>query len=274
LAAAFWMVGGVSHADVPTDQCIGANAKAQWLRQAGKFGEAREQLKSCAEPSCPGMVRDDCMQRLDELERAQPTIVFDVKDSAGNDVSAVTVTVDGRRLADRLDGRAIAVDSGEHKFMFTIAGQPPVLRSLLLQEGEKGRREHVVVPTLAQASRLQVAAEPSPEDRHTSPWRAVGLATAGVGVVGLGVGVALGVLAMNKKSDAGCDSNSVCPTQPAADTLSDAKSAANASTAFFVAGGVLAAGGISLWLLAPSSAVRAAATVGDRSAGLALQGAW
>src|ERR1700690_180086 len=120
LAVAFWTVGGVSRADVPTDQCIGANAKAQWLRQAGKFGEAREQLKSCAEASCPGMVRDDCMQRLDELERAQPTIVFDVKDSAGKDISAVAVTVDGRRLADRLDGRAIAVDSGEHTFSFLV----------------------------------------------------------------------------------------------------------------------------------------------------------
>jgi hypothetical protein len=198
LAVAFWTVGGVSRADVPTDRCIGGNAKAQWLRQAGKFDEAREQLKSCAQASCPGMVRDDCMQRLDELERAQPTIVFDVKDSAGNDVSAVAVTVDGRRLVDRLDGRAIGVDSGDHTFTFTVAGRSPVSRTLLLHEGEKGRREHVVVPASAQSSRPEVSAEPATEDRHPSPWRAIGLATAGVGVVGLGVGVALGVVAVKK----------------------------------------------------------------------------
>jgi hypothetical protein len=274
LAVALWTVGGVSRADGPTDQCIGANAKAQWLRQAGKLAEAREQLQSCAEASCPAMVRDDCVQRLDELERAQPTIAFDVKDSSGNDVSAVAVTVDGRRLVDRLDGRAVAVDSGEHTFTFTIAGQSPASRTLLLHEGEKGRREHVVLPAPAQASRPQVAAEPSPEGPHPSPWRAIGLATAGVGVVGLGVGAALGIVAMNKKGDAGCDSNSVCPTSSSADTLSDAKSAANASTAFFIVGGVLAASGVSLWLLAPGSAVQAAATVGDRSAGLVLRGVW
>jgi hypothetical protein len=56
------------------------------------------------------MVRDDCTQRLDELNRQLPTIVFDGKDAAGGDVIAVSVTVDGRLLTERLDGAPLEVD--------------------------------------------------------------------------------------------------------------------------------------------------------------------
>jgi hypothetical protein len=42
-----------------------------------------------------------------DLERAQPTVVFDVKDDAGNDLTDVKVTVDGNPLADKLTGTAL-----------------------------------------------------------------------------------------------------------------------------------------------------------------------
>jgi hypothetical protein len=64
-------------------QCIAADTDAQTLRISGKLRAMREKLSVCADASCPGMVRDDCMQRTDELQRMQPTIVFEVKDSRG-----------------------------------------------------------------------------------------------------------------------------------------------------------------------------------------------
>src|ERR1019366_7525907 len=89
------------------------------------FAAARGQFLACASASCPALVRDDCAKRLDDVERAQPTIVFDAKDGAGRDVSMVTVTVDGHPLVDRLDGTSPRVDPGGHPLGFTVSGPAP-----------------------------------------------------------------------------------------------------------------------------------------------------
>ncbi|HET9953408.1 MAG TPA: hypothetical protein VFQ61_02830, partial [Polyangiaceae bacterium] len=77
-------------------ECVDSNTAAQSLVREGKFGAAREQLKRCLEPACPGLVRDDCAQRLDALDRVQPTVVFEVKDEQGRDLAEVTIQVDGQ----------------------------------------------------------------------------------------------------------------------------------------------------------------------------------
>src|ERR1019366_8465548 len=113
------------------------------------------------------MVRDACTKRLDELEKAQPTIIFRAKDASGQDVSAVKVTVDGRPLADKLDGTALPVDPGDHVFTFTTADQPPVTKTFVIGSGEKERREPVIFggapasPTPAQPT-AAVAPTPQP----------------------------------------------------------------------------------------------------------------
>jgi hypothetical protein len=131
--------------DVTKDQCIEANTKAQSLRRSGKLVSAHAQLAICIDPRCPGIVRNDCTQRLDDLERVQPTIVFDAKDAAGNDLSDVRVSMDGKPLVGRLDGTAIEVDPGPHAFTFDVSGQPSVTRGFVLKEGEKLRRERIVI---------------------------------------------------------------------------------------------------------------------------------
>jgi hypothetical protein len=131
--------------DVTKDQCVDANTKAQSLRRSSKLVAARAQLAICADPRCPAMVRDDCTQRIDELEKVQPTIVFDAKDGAGNDLSEVRVSMDGKPFVGRLDGTALAVDPGPHAFTFEVTGQPIVTRGFVLKEGEKLRRERIVI---------------------------------------------------------------------------------------------------------------------------------
>ena len=128
-------------ADVTTDQCIDSNAKAQALRRSGKLSAAREQLATCVDRACPAMVRDDCAKRLDELDRLQPTIVLGAQDANGVDVIAVSVSIDGRPLTSKLDGRPLEVDPGPHVFEFQSAGRPTETRTLVLKEGEKGRIE-------------------------------------------------------------------------------------------------------------------------------------
>lgn len=137
-----------ARAQMTKGQCVETNARAQHLRTEGKLSEARELLRKCADPACPIIVRSDCTKRIDEMQSAQPTITFGVKDAAGNDVIAVKVTVDGKPLADKLDGTALPVDPGQHVFTFEIAGQPPLTRTLVVAEGEKERRELIVIGSL------------------------------------------------------------------------------------------------------------------------------
>ena len=103
------------------------------------------------------MVRDDCARRLDELGQVQPTIVFDAKDASGRDVAAVKVTVDGRPLAEKLDGAALAVDPGEHTFVFTVAGGALVTQTFVIREGQKARYERIVLGGPASGQQIPVA---------------------------------------------------------------------------------------------------------------------
>jgi hypothetical protein len=147
LTMALWLVQVPALAQMSKEQCVDANTRGQHLRTDGKLSEAREQLRQCGDPSCPAIVRDDCARRLDDLDRVQPTIAFEVKDPSGADVSAVKVTMDGKLLTERLDGKPLPVDVGERFFTFEVDGQPPVTltRTLVLTEGEKGRRERIVL---------------------------------------------------------------------------------------------------------------------------------
>lgn len=56
---------------VPTKQeCVAANEAAQDLRRAGKLRDARKKLELCVAEICPKAVREDCAQRLDDLDKA------------------------------------------------------------------------------------------------------------------------------------------------------------------------------------------------------------
>jgi hypothetical protein len=249
------------------DQCIAANGQAQSLRRAGKFAQARAQLATCVDPHCPKLVSADCASRLDELDRAQPTVLFDVKDAAGHDLASVHVDIDGQPLTAALDGTAIPVDPGQHTFHFQAEGQPPATEMLVIQEQEKGRREHVTLGTPAVASSTTAPtteSAPPPLQTH-SARRTIGLVVGGVGVAGVAAGAVFGLLASSAKNDyeAHCGSSihqaaAVCdPTGISGHQ--DASTKAALSTAFFIGGGVLAAGGAVLFFTAPKAA---ATTVG------------
>ena len=90
-----------------------------------------------------------------------------------------------------------------------------------------------------------------------------GVVVGAAGLISLGVGSALGLVAAGKLSDSNannhCDSTDHC--DPIGLQLrSDAQNAALVSTILFVAGGVAVAGGIALFFLAPKK--RHAAVIG------------
>jgi hypothetical protein len=280
-------------ADVTKQQCVKANADGQVLRMSGRLTEARTQFDTCGDASCPAIVRKDCAQRLDEVERVQPTIVFDVKDASGADLSAVRVTVDGHPLTDRALGIALRADPGDHEFTFTAEGQPPITRHFVLKEGEKDRRERIVVGVAPAISAPAPASSTSAESASSSEsdaaerasggtQKVLGLVAGGTGLAGVIVGGVFGLMTFSathqQKSD--CQSSSSCADRSQA--LSDHAAAATdstVSTTAFIAGGVLLAAGAVLFLTAPRAATEPTTTgwilapsVGPGAGGVSLRG--
>jgi hypothetical protein len=288
LVATLLTVARARAADPSTKECLVASESSLSLRREFKFDAARAQALVCAAASCPADVRTECSKRVDELSAAMPTLVLEAKDPTGADLSAVRVLMDGRLFAERLEGAALQLDPGSHTFRFEGVGLPPVEKSLVIHEGEKNRREVVVLgtanpapaaaiaPAAATVSLAPAAAAaqpvPSPTPRNGSPDSSsrpssvlpiVGLVAAGVGVVALGVGSAFGLKAKSNYDDSnenghcdasGCDKDGLASRDAAF-------SAAHVSTALFIAGGVLVAGGVTLYLVKRSSSEPSAATL-------------
>jgi len=256
------------------EQCIAANEAVQYLREAHKLREAHEKLLLCVSDACPGPVRADCAQRLDEVAKATPSIVFDVKDASGNDVSGVMITMDGQPLAGNA-GTAIELDPGEHAFVFEAAGLAKVEKKFVVVEGVKGRREVVRVGSAKPPEAATPALAPSSGEvssRSSGPpilaWAAFG-----VGGAGLAVGVITGLVDGSKHSTlAGeCDNAAgTCAPQFAGD-LDSFHTWRTVSTIGYVVGALGVAGGGVLWFTAPkaSSTTTAHAWLGPASAGIA-----
>lgn len=129
--------------------CIAADSDGQSLRMTGNLLRARKRFAVCSATTCPAIVRDDCLQRVAELEAAQPTVVFTATNGLGRVVVAVRVSVDDDVVADRLDGRPIRVDPGNHLFVFEALGRLTTQMRLTLHEGDKDVRHAVVLHTSA-----------------------------------------------------------------------------------------------------------------------------
>jgi hypothetical protein len=114
----------------------------------------------------------------------------------------------------------------------------------------------------------------------------IGLSVAGAGVIAAGVGLVFGTQASSKWADAKelCGDDNVCPDQATLEMsqqlTDDAKSKAMLSTVCVGVGVAAIAGGVILWLTAPSSSastegnasLRVTPTVSDVQVGLALSG--
>jgi hypothetical protein len=251
--------------------CIAANEEAGPLRRAGKLRAARAKLRLCSSESCPVVVRKDCVTGSAQADADVPTVAFSVQDPDGNDLSAVHVSLDGQPLADRLDGKAIDVDPGEHVFKFEAAGQPTVEKRIVIIEGEKNRRERVVLgePKAVVVTPVPVLPPPRPPP-PANPKRTAGFLVGAGGLVFVGVGSVFGLVATlqwtNAKNACGPDFPLYC-SQPSAANADRAATvrAATAADALLIVGGVAVVTGVSLVILSPT-----ASSGGTSSANLKL----
>jgi hypothetical protein len=189
-------------AEDATQVCIAAHVDAQRLQKAGKLRDARAAVIRCADPACPAVLIEECGALFTSLEKAIPTVVFAAQDADGHDIATVRVQEGEATIAPRLDGKAVEVDPGEHRFRFERPGAPPVETTVVVREGERGRR---VAVRFAGAAKLETAAE----GPITPAFWAVGA----VGLTGLALFGALGGAGLAERAnldDRGCAPR--CPT--------------------------------------------------------------
>jgi serine/threonine-protein kinase len=270
--------------------CVEANERAIASGNEHKLRKQLSELLVCADPKCPDDIRKECAARIDEVTRAIPSVIFDVKDAAGNDLSAVKVAMDGEALTERLDGTALKVDPGDHKFTFEAQGQPTVERQLRILESQKDLRVSVAPPPPTPPPPTQCApgyeARPGFAECQPMPFlqpqkagaplgthRMLAIVAGGLGVVGVGVGSVFGLMAISKKNDAQSVCPNNCSTQQGVDKWGDAKSAAVVSDVFFAVGAVGLAAGVALWLTARTPS-EPSTQVGVGPDGVRVTGVW
>ncbi|MCW5835343.1 MAG: hypothetical protein KIS78_23280 [Labilithrix sp.] len=185
------------------EQCAASAEQAQQLRDEGKYRRAREQMLVCARDVCPGPIKSDCGKWLTELDRDAPTVVFGARDNNGVDVLDVQVSMDGALIQERLDGKPVLVDSGEHTFRF--------------ESKDGGVKEERVLVRAAEKARPLIATFPSPvvpeKDKDKDKGADTGVPPAesgslvptlivgGIGVVALGSFAFFGISGKNAVDD-------------------------------------------------------------------------
>lgn len=169
--------------------CTEDYEKAQEEKANGRLNAALAHMRGCVNPDCPKFIREDCGRWMDQTEAALPSVVFAVRRD-GVDQIEVDVTCDGESLVRSLDGKAIPIDPGPHKFSFKIAGLAPIERQLLVREGERNRIVQVEfrslpepIPSTAAATTKSTPAAPIGDGGGNRKSLTYGLA--GMGALGI-----------------------------------------------------------------------------------------
>ncbi len=285
--------------DATKQACVAAADRGQALRNGGQYLAARDEFARCSDERCPTLVREQCTAWLRQAVESTPTVVFAATDETGRDLAQVTVTAEGRPMADRLDGRPVELDPGRHELRFEAPDREAVVLDVVLRAGDRNRALRAVLPERHAGS----------GKREPPPWRPEpalppGLAQAAPPATGrtivsatlLAAAAASGaaglILAIVSRSDAdrvttlrGNMGPSACfqSSSDACAALGDAVDAQRrdfmASSVCYAGAGVFGAAAVATWILWPQKADASAAggswrvrpTVGAGRAGVSAE---
>lgn len=197
LVTALVLFAGPARAESRAAACIDAHEKAQLVHNRGKLRQSAEILRSCAAGHCPAAVQLDCTRLLGEVEQETPSVLVEAHD-AGLDVADVHLTVDGDPYAERLDGRPILVDPGEHDIAASLPDGRVARVRVLLTVGEQKRRISFDFPPLAPESGASEAPGQTSarEGIPTGTWIA-----GGIGLVALGSFTTFAIVGKSKEDE-------------------------------------------------------------------------
>ena len=219
-----------------------------------------------------------------EVKRLEPLLSMLVLTvPAGSRVEGLQITRNGSAVGEGQWGAPVPVDAG----LLTIEASAPgrtTWKSTVKIERKPGSTT-VDVPPLALAPLASPVDHKAEPESAWSGQKTAALAVGGASVIGGLLGTIFGVKAIGKKSDADAACQPNAPNQCNAAGVAlrhEEKSAGTISTISFIAGGVALAGGVVLFVTAPSGSakkreamrfeVRPAVAGGDM--GLTFRGSW
>lgn len=222
--------------------CLEAHGQGQDERELGHIAQARSLFSTCAQPTCPTLVKDDCARLLEEAERSLPSLSFSARAAGGGDLPDTSVFVDGVLVISRLDGLWHDVDPGMHVVRFEHDGRRQE-HEVIVAAGEKGRP---IVGVFAAAAPPAHVRTPVARKSRLGPALALGASAAVVAV-----GAALLTVGLTRIPGACSLSKHECAAPPGDAVFGDAAQAARLSNVGWAVGGVgLAAFAASLiWYL-------------------------
>jgi hypothetical protein len=252
------------------------------------FREAAELAEKRDDPR-----RETAEQRIANLMPRLSKLQIEV--AAGTDQTTLQIKRDNVVVGSALWGAPVPTDPGPH----TITASAPGLRSwtgnaivkadgsttivqvpALESEVPKSPETSATPTTQTPTTRADARPETTPQTDQPSssgPRRWPALVAGGVGLVGIGVGTAFGLISKGKGEDADafCD-GTACTDQRGVTLKDEAITAGNVSTVAFIVGGVGLAAGAILWFTAPSESPTTASRlrVGVGPTSLAVRTVW
>ena len=262
---------------------------AQCEEKTGKLASALRIYKDLAQYDTNGTRRAAAADLAGKLEPRVPKLQVQLSAKP----AGIVVTVDGAACTACLTG-ATPVDSGTVTIVVKAPGFKGATATATVAEDAKLTTVPIklepaaptvvpVKPTTPPSAMPIALPPPAVTTQSDAPPRSrrktyAMVAVAGGGAV-LATGVVFGILARGKWNDAKavCGGSTTCPTD--ADTMratalgDSASSRANVSTALVIAGGVIAAAGVVLYVTRPKEApVAISASLAPGNAGLAIAG--
>jgi hypothetical protein len=225
------------------------------------------------------------LQRIAALEPKLVRLTIDA--STLSAVPGAVVRIDGKPLDTKQRAVGFPVDPGRHTVDAQAPGKQPWSMTF-----DAASSMTIGVPRL-QGLRPESASQtpietamgsaPPPVDQSSTRLgleRKWALVAGSVGVVGLAIGSVFGAISMSKHDSAASHcTNRDNPCDPTGVAVGgEAQSAGDVSTVAFVLGAAALAGGVTLWLIAPSTHaspdVALVSSAGPQGAGLWVKGAW
>jgi hypothetical protein len=171
-------------------------------------------------------------------------------------------------------GTPLPVDGGAHTIEAAAPGRATFRVLVRVRDERDAQRVSI---TALEAAPTATEAPAAGAGRGLGPLQIGGIVSAGVGLVALGVGTGFAVHAMGRNAESnenGCNGNRCDPI--GTELRNSAISAANVASAMFVAGGVLTAAGVTLFIVGRPSksapSLQTAPAVGPSRLGWSVSG--
>ncbi len=224
--------------------------------------------------------RDFARQRMAELEKSLARVIVEPQQK----VELTEVLVEDRRVPEAERGVVFAAEPGERKLTFRARGKKQVVKLVTITKSDRPQR--IAVPPMVEDREADVVVQetsPTPESKPEprpapsppprgeetesggSGQKTVAFILGGVGLVGIGVGTATGLMTLSNACtrNAKDENPNGCPNnQEGRDKTRQGETTGMISNVSFGVGGAALVAGLVLYLTAPSAKASAAMSVG------------